>query len=170
MLFSDLFKVQNILESGIATASGITEDAIGSANGSDLRFLALLVKTGEIANLTKCYKFNSKPKEADRNKLIVRYADVLQFLLSIGNYHDFNIINREALQSVERMDEQAPLFLSIHATIHKLMASLKSDDFMSALHHYIELFAKIMNLGELLGLTEDDMFSFYEIHGQAAIY
>jgi dimeric dUTPase (all-alpha-NTP-PPase superfamily) len=162
MLFNDLFKVQSILESGIVSVSGITEDSIGSASGSDLRFLALIVKTGEIANLTKCYKFNQNPKDTDRQKLIVRYADVLQFLLSIGNYHNFNIINRETIMNVEKIDEQAPLFLSIHKSIFNLMNCLENDEYMNALHHYIELFAKIMNLGELLGLTEADMFKFYE--------
>lgn len=64
----------------------------GSWKQSDFlteRILALQVEVSEFANATRCFKYWSK-KEADpKERLLDEYADILHFLLSIGNTMQF---------------------------------------------------------------------------------
>lgn len=49
------------------------------------KVLALLVEIGELANETRCFKFWSVKPPAPRERILEEAADVLHFLLSIGN-------------------------------------------------------------------------------------
>ena len=55
------------------------EDRLGK------KILALLVEIGELANETRCFKFWSNKGPSDKNVILEEAADVLHFLLSIGN-------------------------------------------------------------------------------------
>lgn len=161
MLFSDLFRLQAVLESDIIKASGIVEDRIGNASGHDLRILALIVKTAELANLTKCYKFGALKAGLEQKKLALRYLDMMQYVLSIGNNQGFNIIDREALINVAKNDDLPALFLETFGTMYSLNNEINNDDYVAALSAYIKLFAHVMNIGELLGLTEQLIYDYY---------
>lgn len=161
MLFSDLFKLQAVLESDIIKASGIAEDRIGNASGHDLRILALIVKTAELANLTKCYKFGALKEGIEQKKLALRYLDMMQYVLSIGNNQGFNIIDRNALASVPKNEDLPALFLETFGTMYRLNNEITKDNYVAALNAYIKLFAHVMNIGELLGLTEQVIFDYY---------
>lgn len=57
-------------------------------DGEDRTFkkvLALLVEIGELANETRCFKFWSNKGPSPREKNLEEAADVLHFLLSVGN-------------------------------------------------------------------------------------
>ncbi|MED4299764.1 dUTP diphosphatase [Geobacillus stearothermophilus] len=49
------------------------------------KVLALLVEIGELANETRCFKFWSNKGPSSRETILEEAADVLHFLLSIGN-------------------------------------------------------------------------------------
>lgn len=53
------------------------------AGTSEKRLLALLVELHELANETKCFKFWANRPTGNRDKVLLEYADVLHFILSI---------------------------------------------------------------------------------------
>jgi len=161
MNLNQLFKVQKIIENNIRELSQIDENILGEENIFELRFIALQVKIGEIANLTKCYKYSKIKEGIPREKIMIRYIDAMKFLLSIGNDNEFNVINLEAINSVEKEDNIIKLFSSIYDNISELKQTIISDNYLDSLSIYIKLFAEIVNLGELLGLTFEEVYSYY---------
>jgi len=159
-----LFKVQEIIEQNIKTLAQIEEDDLGVENIFDLRFLALQIKTAEIANLTKCYKYAKAKESLPREKLFIRYIDAMKFLLSIGNIHHFNIIDNEAVNMVEEEDSLIKLFSSIFDHITVLKSNILEDDYLSSVNAYVKLFAKYMHLAESLGFTFDEVYDYYKTH------
>ena len=97
MELTKLFQIQAEFESAIIENTDIEENVVGESNVRDLLFLALHVKLGELANLTKCYKYSYVKPNLPKHKLIIRYADVLRYLLSVGNRHQFNMIQNADL-------------------------------------------------------------------------
>jgi dimeric dUTPase (all-alpha-NTP-PPase superfamily) len=162
MQLASLFKIQEIIESKIAHFSNMDENALGKENTFDLRFLALQIKTGELANLTKCYKYKYVLSSDTKEKLMIRYLDAIKFLLSIGNQHQFNIIDLEAIHSTEKIQDLIPLFSKIYDDISLLKQKVKDDAYVDALSQYIQLFAHYMHLGETLGFTMPEVFRFFE--------
>lgn len=162
MQLASLFKIQEIIESKIVQFSNVDENALGVENTFDLRFLALQIKTGELANLTKCYKYKYVLKQDTKEKLMVRYLDALKFLLSIGNQHSFNIIDLEAVQNTPKQDHLIPLFSCIYDDISHLKRTIKEEAYIDALGLYIVLFAHYVNLGELLGFSIPEVFRYFE--------
>jgi dimeric dUTPase (all-alpha-NTP-PPase superfamily) len=161
MELSQLFKIQEIIENQIKNLSDIDEDIVGKENIFDLKFLALQVKTGEIANLTKCYKYYKIKENISREKLIIRYIDAIKFLLSIGNTYEFNIINKEAIDAIEKSDNIIKLFSSIFDDIRDLKEAILQKDYINSLLIYIRLFARYINLGECLGLEFEEIYNYY---------
>ncbi|UYL93797.1 dUTP diphosphatase [Geobacillus phage vB_GthS_NIIg9.7] len=49
------------------------------------KILALLVEIGELSNETRCFKYWSNKGPSDKNVILEEAADVLHFLLSLGN-------------------------------------------------------------------------------------
>ena len=161
MNLNQLFKVQQIVENNIIKTSGIDENVIGKENVFDTKFLALQVKLSEIANLTKCYKYAKTKENIPKDKFIIRYIDAMKFLLSIGNQYEFSIINKEALDSVEKEDNIIKLFSRIFDNIYQLKHSILQENYTSSLYIYIELFARFINLAHLSGLTFKEVYDYY---------
>ncbi|KAB3528852.1 dUTP diphosphatase [Alkaliphilus serpentinus] len=161
MELHQLFKVQDIIENRIKLLTDIPEDLHGSDNTLDLRFLALQVKTCEIANLTKCYKYSTLKEDISKDKLFARYLDALKFLLSIGNVHSFNIINLDAILSVDKEESLIKIFSIILDTISAVRINIQSGNYMASLTNYIELFARFVHLGEALGFSFDEVYNYY---------
>lgn len=161
MDFKELFKVQEIIENHIKNLSDIDENVVGEENVFDLKFLALQVKTSEIANLTKCYKYYTVKEDIPKEKLIIRYIDAMKFLLSIGNAHDFNIINEESIKAFKEDDSIIKIFTNIFDNIKELKDSIKVKDYIKSLSIYIELFSRYVKLGEKLGLDFSEVYNYY---------
>ncbi|MCT4566509.1 MAG: dUTP diphosphatase [Maledivibacter sp.] len=161
MDLNELFKIQEIIEDKIKSLSDIKEDSVGEENLFDIKFLALQVKTGEIANLTKCYKYYKIKRNIPREKIIVRYIDGMKFLLSIGNNHEFNVINKDSIDKVEKTDNVIKLFSSIFDDIRDLRKNILQKDYVDSLSIYIRLFARYVNLGECLGLSFEEVYQYY---------
>lgn len=159
-----LFKIQEIIEQKIRTIAQMEEDALGKDNTFDLRFLALQVKTAEIANLTKCYKYAKAKERLPKEKLFIRYLDAMKFLLSIGNIHGFNIIDEDTINTVEEEESLVRLFSSIFDQITLLKNSLLQENYFNSLTIYVKLFAKYVHLAKKLGFTFDEIYDYYRAH------
>lgn len=161
MELNELFKIQEIIENKIKSFSDIEEDSVGKENIFDIKFLALQVKTGEIANLTKCYKYYKIKRNIPKEKIIVRYIDGMKFLLSIGNNYEFNVINKDSIDKIEKTDNVIKLFSSIFDDIRDLRKKILQKDYVDSLTIYIRLFARYVNLGECLGLSFEEVYEYY---------
>ncbi|MGE5631334.1 MAG: dUTP diphosphatase [Caulobacteraceae bacterium] len=161
MDLNQLFKIQAIMESNIRSSSEIDEDVLGKENIFDLRFLALQVKVGEIANLTKCYKYTHVKEDIPKEKLMFRFIDAMKFLLSIGNLHEFNIINLDAINSVPVEENIIKVFSLIYSDINDLKDATFRCNYVDSINNYIRLFARFVNLGKLLGFTFQEVYDYY---------
>lgn len=161
MNLQQLFKIQEIMENSIKTLSQIDEDVLGKENVFDLRFLALQVKVGEIANLTKCYKYTTMKEDIPKEKLMFRFIDAMKFLLSIGNMYEFNIINLEAVDTMGHEESLIKVFSYIYDDIKDLKYAVSRDNYVDSLNIYIRLFARFVNLGRLLGFSFEEVYEYY---------
>jgi len=162
MNLNQLFKIQEILENKIKSSTDIPEDVLGEENLFDLKFLAFQVKLGALANTTKCYKYyKNQEYTIPREKLVLRYIDAMKFLLSIGNEYSFNIINKELFDSIEKPNGLIKGFSEIFSDIIRLKEAIALESYINALNIYIELFAKYVALGEMLGLTFEEVYDYY---------
>ncbi len=161
MKLKQLFTIQKIVEEEIKDMTNIEENALGEENIFDLRFLAFQVKVGELANTTKCYKYLEMSPNIPKEKLIFRYIDAFKFLLSIGNAHNFNIIDEDAISPIEHDDNIIQSFSLVYSEIETLKKLLRNDDFINGLSSYLRLFALYLNVGKILGLTFDEVFDYY---------
>lgn len=161
MELHQLFKIQEIMENNIKRNSMLDEDVLGKENLFDLRFLALQVKVGEIANLTKCYKYTVAREDIPKEKLMFRFVDAMQYVLSIGNMYEFNIINLDAVNSASKEDSLIKVFSYIYDDIAQLRYAAGRDIYIDSLNCYIRLFSRFINLGRLLGFNFEEVYNYY---------
>lgn len=158
-----LFKIQNILDNeirGICQQDGTPLDRNRLVR---TQILALEVKTGELANLTKCYKYPPPTGEIEKNKFLFRYIDCFKFLLSIGNDNNFNVIDSNLKDVPENAEgELLDLFLGIFDRITELKSNLLADNYLGSLNAYMEIFRNFIFVGYLLGITFEEVFDFYD--------
>jgi dimeric dUTPase (all-alpha-NTP-PPase superfamily) len=83
MNLKDLLQQQKALDELIVMngqGAAMTEKGLLSA-----RLLALQVEVSELANATRCFKYWSTKESEPKERLLDEYADVLHFVLSLGN-------------------------------------------------------------------------------------
>jgi len=158
-----LFKIQNIIDNEIRSICQRDGEILDHKNLIKTQILALEIKTGELANLTKCYKYSGCKKHIDQRKLLIRYIDCFKFLFSIGNDNEFNVVNFN-LKDIGKSDEQnlIDIFLQIFDQISSLKKELSADNYMPSLIIYMEIFKNFIVLGYLLGLTFEEVFEYYD--------
>ncbi len=161
MYLDQLFKIQQIVENHIKELSQINENALGEKNLFDLRFLALQVKVGELANLTKCYKYSRTKEDIPKDKIMIRYIDAMKYLLSIGNENNFSIINIDNVNSVVKEDSIIKAFSNIFDDIAHLKYHIQQNNYIDSMSRYIKLFGEFINLGASLGLTFEEVYNYY---------
>ena len=161
MKLQELFDIQKNMEERISMLSGINEDAIGEENIIHLRFVALQVKIGELANLTKCYKYNKTINELPKSKVLFRYLEGMKYLLSIGNKYHLNVINGDNFDNIKKHDNILVLFSEIYDGLTSLKHNISKDFYVESLNDYITIFAKYINLAEVLGITYDQAFNYF---------
>lgn len=156
MNLQTLFKYQEEIEQKISESSSMNEDQLGASNINDLRFLALHIKLAELANLTKCYKYCDVRPNIPKDKLTLRFVDVFQYLLSIGNKANYNIITFDALNPTNERN-----IIKLFSTLIDQIAIVKkltlSDNFMDGVREYTNLFSMIMDLAHALKLDFKDV-------------
>lgn len=115
------------------------------------RYLALLVELGELANETRCFKFWSTKERNAEDVVLAEYVDGIHFLLSIGLAKEFRYaettINASKLSETEQ-------FIFIYSKA----ASFKEDP---TAEKYNTLFTAYIQLGRLLGFTEESIQQAY---------
>jgi len=162
-----LFRIQQILDNEIRAICQSGGEEFDRKHLIKTQILALEVKTGELANLTKCYKYPRALHRPDKQKLLIRYLDCFKFLLSIGNDNQFNIVDFDIedllnLVQTNPYDTIIDLFLSIFDNIANLKRDLFVENYISCLNVYMTIFKEFAMLGSLLGLTFEDVFSYYD--------
>lgn len=167
MELQQLFKIQEIMENNIKKNSMIDEDVLGKENLFDLRFLALQIKVGEIANLTKCYKYTVAKEDISKEKLMFRFVDAMKYMLSIGNMYEFNIINIDAVNTSSQDKSLIKVFSYIYDDIAELKNEVRRDNYVDSVNIYIRLFSRFLNLGRLLGFTFEEVYDYYMKLGTA---
>lgn len=159
MNINKLFELQNELEKNMSIISGVEEKALGEENILNIRILALQVKIGELANLTKCYKYTSI-QEMNKNKLLFRYVEGLRYLLSLGNKYHLNAITEKNLEEVEE-ENLIILFTSIYDMISKLKVALEKDLYLMAFNYYIKIFSYYNQIKEVLKISQEEAYDFF---------
>jgi dimeric dUTPase (all-alpha-NTP-PPase superfamily) len=150
------------MENHIKTVSNLDEDMLGRENIFDLRFLAFQVKVGELANLTKCYKYAAIKDNLPKERLMIRYIDALKFLLSIGNINNFNIISFESIKGTKDSSSIIKVFSNIFEYINEVRDLSQRGNYIDSLNAYMKLFAEFIKLAEHLGLTMDEVYESYQ--------
>ncbi len=164
MKLSYLFKIQNIIDNEIREFCQRDGETLDPARLKKTQILALEIKTAELANLTKCYKYPYRSKPIDKKKLIIRYIDCFKFLLSIGNDNHFNI---SGILDVDSPEPPADLDLvNVFLRLFDLIVALKKqqaeENYLASLATYTEIFRDIIRLGRFLGLTFEESFEYYD--------
>lgn len=162
MNLQELFKVHEIMENHIKAVSNLDENMLGKENIFELRFLALQVKVGELANLTKCYKYARIKDNLPKEKLMARYMDALMFLLSIGNINNFNIISFESIHGTKDSSNIIKVFSNIFEYISEVRDLSQRGIYVDSLNAYIKLFAEFIKLAGHLELTMDEVYESYQ--------
>ena len=162
MNLQQLFKVHEAMENHIKAVSNLDEDMLGRENLFDLRFLALQVKIGELANLTKCYKYARIKDNLPKEKLMARYIDAMKFLLSIGNINEFNIINFDSIKGTEDDSSIIKVFSNIFEYISEVRDLSHRGIYIDSLNAYMKLFAEFIKLAGHLGLTMEEVCDKYQ--------
>jgi dimeric dUTPase (all-alpha-NTP-PPase superfamily) len=162
MNLQQLFKIHELMENHIRTVSNLDEDMLGRDNLFDLRFLAFQVKIGELANLTKCYKYARVRDNLPKEKLMMRYIDAMKFLLSIGNINEFNIINFDNIKGTKDDSSIIKVFSNIFEYINEVRDLSLRGIYIDSLNAYMKLFAEFIKLAGHLGLTMDEVYDKYQ--------
>ncbi len=158
-----LFKIQNIIDTEIRRICQRDGETLDRNRLIKTQILALEVKTGELANLTKCYKYPCPAGEPEKKKVLIRYVDCFKFLLSIGNDNEFNVVNSELKDIPEDAEgELLDLFLKIFDRIAELKRNLLEENYLASLTTYMEIFKDFIFVGYLLGITFEEVFDFYD--------
>ena len=162
-----LFKIQNIIDNEIRRTCQQDGTLLDRQHLIKTQILALEVKTGELANLTKCYKYPREMEVVDKRKLIIRYVDCFKFLISIGNDNHYNVANfsvKELTDSVTKEPQETivEIFLSLFDNITNLKRDLFLENYISGISVYMTIFKEFVLLGQLLGLTFEDVFDYYD--------
>lgn len=90
-----------------------------------------------------------------------RFIEALKYLLSIGNMYDVNIINLDAVNSSSHEESLIKVFCFIYDDITELKDAVNRNNYVDSISSYIRLFSRFMNLGRLLGLTFEEVYSYY---------
>lgn len=162
MNLHQLFKVHESMESNIRKVSNIDEDMLGRENLFELRFLALQVKLGELANLTKCYKYARIKDNIPREKLMIRYIDALKFLLSIGNLNNFNIISYDSLSYKKDNTSIIKVFSNIFEYVNEVRELTQRNNYFDALNAYMKLFEEFVRLAGCLDFSMEEVYQSYQ--------
>ena len=164
MRLRHLFKIQNIIDNEIRDFCQRNGKKLDRERLLKTQILALAVKTAELANLTKCYKYQRIKVQPERKKLIIRYIDCFKFLFSIGNDHNFNIIDidLDELLGESGVDNLIDLFLGLFEKFNTLKKELSGDNYILSIEVYIEIFKDFLVLGNTLGLTFEEVFDYYD--------
>ncbi|MFS0780644.1 dUTP diphosphatase [Bacillus sp. 1P06AnD] len=120
----------------------------------DMKFLALLVELGELANATRCFKYWSATEPESKQRILKEYADGIQSILSLGI--EFGFDSRKYVDGSYYSGEKelTSQFLHVFEAVHLFKVKRSFD-------MYKILFYKYLHLGMLLGFSSKDIEETY---------
>lgn len=148
MNWTELFAMQQKLDTYI-----IKSHQLERTDVFDKKFLALLVELGELANETRCFKFWSTKKASDETVILEEYVDNIHFILSLGLEKGFRY-KSEGLAEAPKT--------SLTEQFHKVYAACMEFKQVVDEKNYAIVFETYLELGALLGFTEEDVQTAYK--------
>lgn len=115
------------------------------------KFLALLVELGELANETRCFKYWSTKKSSDKEIVLEEYVDNIHFILSLGIEKEFQFSSI----TVEPIDQnKTKQFNTVFLRAVQFYQEQSEENYIKMVESYLQL-------ANLLGFTENDIFNAY---------
>lgn len=114
------------------------------------KHLALLVELGELANETRCFKFWSTKARSPKPIILEEFVDGVHFILSLGLVKGLRFSSQVEEPGLDETDQFNKVF--------EASMSFKSKPTQD---HYNELFINFLQLGKLLGFSEEDIQKAY---------
>jgi dimeric dUTPase (all-alpha-NTP-PPase superfamily) len=147
MIITELLEMQKELDIAIAQNLGM-EDEFNSVEIVDQRVFALKVELGEFANEVGFFKYWKQSHIMDPKKTIEELADVMHFLLSVGNSRKYTFIKEIQPESFYKVPLSRLFFYLMENTYDS------SGKWMCAFEH-------LVCIGLKLGFTETEMLEAY---------
>lgn len=148
MQLEKLFTMQQALDQHIEEKHGL-----GNEDLFNRKVLALLVEISELANETRCFKFWSVKPSSEKQVILEEFVDGIHFILSLGIECDFHKLSF-AVKSEPSTFNITEQFLEINEKVTLFQKSKTAAD-------YISLFEAYLQLGVLLGISNEEMEQAY---------
>jgi dimeric dUTPase (all-alpha-NTP-PPase superfamily) len=148
MNIENLLQMQKELDIAIAKNLGM-EDDFNSVEIVDQRVFALKVELGEFANETGFFKYWKQSHTMNRAATIEELADVMHFLLSVGNSRKYNFIKEISLKEWNKVP------------MGRLFFYIMENNFNSS-GYWKNAFEHLICIGLKLGFTEEEMLQAYQ--------
>lgn len=146
MQLEQLFQIQEVLDQKI-----LDNHHLHQQNLIAEKVLALQTEMAELANETRCFKYWSLKAPSAREVILEEYVDVIHFVLSIGlalGYQDK--LQVSSFMGEKEEQELVPLFL---LNVERTTTFYKEQ----SLEQYQQLFEAVLQLGEALGFTQQEI-------------
>lgn len=153
MNLEKLYKLQSELDSYIIKNRNIV---MSETELLDKTTLALLVKVGELANATRCFKHWSTKGAESKERLLEELADIWHFYLSIGNQMITKCTDKPLVLTGYTLTQ---LFIKTYEKTSRLTEIESSSLFVR--NTYVSLGMLIYNIGRLLGFTDEEVEQAY---------
>ncbi|SDX62014.1 dUTP diphosphatase [Salimicrobium album] len=128
---------------------------IAELDNNDWKFLALQVELGELANETRCFKVWSNKPPSEREVIREEYVDGYHFILSLGN--DLYIDAEKMTPMDIEFEDVTRAFLKIYDLATGLQRNVRNDYGNNHKYLWRKLFFSYLELGRMLGFTEDEI-------------
>jgi dimeric dUTPase (all-alpha-NTP-PPase superfamily) len=148
MIITELLEMQKELDIAIAQNLGM-EDDFNSVEIVDQRVFALKVELGEFANETGWFKYWKQSHIINQEAALEEWADVLHFLLSIGNSRKYTFIKEIHPEKWELVP------------VGRLFIYLMSNEYDSS-GKWLNAMEQLCCIGLKLGYTEEEMLQAYK--------
>jgi dimeric dUTPase (all-alpha-NTP-PPase superfamily) len=148
MNIENLLQMQKELDIAIAKNLGM-EDVFNSVEIVDQRVFALKVELGEFANETGWFKYWKQSHIVKRDSTIEELADVMHFLLSVGNSRKYNFITDISPREWNKVP------------VGRLFCYIMENNFEES-GYWRNAFEQLICIGLNLGFTEEEMIQAYK--------
>jgi dimeric dUTPase (all-alpha-NTP-PPase superfamily) len=148
MNIENLLQMQKELDIAIAKNLNM-EDEFNSVEIVDQRVFALKVELGEFANETGFFKYWKQSHTMNRAATIEELADVMHFLLSVGNSRKYNFIKEISPKEWNKVP-MGRLFFYI------------MENNLNSSGYWKNAFEHLICIGLKLGFTEEEMLQAYQ--------
>jgi dimeric dUTPase (all-alpha-NTP-PPase superfamily) len=148
MNLAELYELQFKLDEVVAKKLNILEE-FNNVEYTDKRVFALKVELAEFANEVAWFKYWKQSHVMDVEKTLEELADVMHFLLSVGNSRRYNFIKFINPKQWEKVP------------LNRLFIYLMENNYDSS-GKWLNAFEHLICIGYKLGFTEEEMIQAYK--------